>query len=1119
MKIKTNLKKLVASIVLISIFCSFQVSNATVDGDKAGQAIASFAIDFVEKGYGARVKWYDVNLSDPSSYGLRGQAYQETTVGSMDVYYMDCVGWVNYAVHHATGLDDPGVRAGSNGFVAPPGGAGPYFDNVTGQDLKPGDILCNSHHVLVYVGNDKVIDSRSQNGLTYTTLEEYGNANYTSATYGPGANRVYDSVWRLNSTALALINPEDLAPIISGLDKKTSDLKKKKDGYYGMPSKGQFTGNSNPVANALKWLINKLSQIADYLVGIITMGIKIELIGWTTMFEKLVTDAVEQVTGTQIEASEEENTAGDTDPDAVGTPITSDENLYKPDATEVVDKKENERLTVEKIIYNQVPILDINVFDLKQAGGQDVKDGSTLSVIKNNIAQWYYAFRKIAIAALLVVLIYIGIRLAISSVASEKTKYKRVLVAWLVSFLIVFGIHYVMMFVINLNDYFVDVFANTDKNAETSLYETVRTKAYELKFTSGMTGTIMYMVLVYLLVRFLYVYLKRYLTINILVMISPIMGVSYAIDKIKDNKSQSFNAWLKDFTLTVFLQSVHAMIYTTFVVLALDLSDDSLAGILLAFIVLNFMLKAEKIVINIFGMEQSKALGNMVKSDSSRAILTGFLSSSLLKNIGKIYMGGARLTGRGIRIAGRNMAQIGGIVLPESTRYGFNTKYNNAMNKVFGQGNGVKMRRTNNYQTQSGIDAKINAQKRMKKALLRNNKRQASNFAKSKIKTTLKYMVAMPVMIMEPKTGIQTQIMLMTLQKGKRMKGKAGGLKTALAYATFPMAGAVIDNRQQAKKAIDELDKKDKKIASKIVMMEKAKRIEEKIIEDCERIKQEELNILSSDYKSTEFKNSLEAKYQKDFDNMVENLIKEVDKSEISKVVQEYMQTNHIKEFEESDINEALEKLKDKLDSKPEAPRIELSVAAKKNVEQQVEKGTYKELAKELEISFKDVKADVTVDQKTKEKIVKEMKAIVLTTKDEKKLTAKLDTLLQDNDVKVSLSSADKLTVVRNLSKKIEVNKDKTYSADEVVDIIKKGLDRKGSIKRELVSAKYEEVAADIQELNDLNKKYEQEHKQAIFTNEELIEAIKKDKRSKKFDLYSSLMEPYAKPKRKGKGV
>ena len=66
------------------------------------------------------------------------------------------------------------------------------------------------------------------------------------------------------------------------------------------------------------------------------------------------------------------------------------------------------------------------------------------------------------------------------------------LVSWLVGFIIIFVIHYFLLLVLNINSTILGWITGAQDNLgyEDSIYETVRTKAYEIKFSSGMVGTI-----------------------------------------------------------------------------------------------------------------------------------------------------------------------------------------------------------------------------------------------------------------------------------------------------------------------------------------------------------------------------------------------------------------------------------------------------------------------------------------------------------------------------------------------------------------------------------------------------------------------------------------------------
>ena len=82
---------------------------------------------------------------------------------------------------------------------------------------------------------------------------------------------------------------------------------------------------------------------------------------------------------------------------------------------ETVSGKEN--ITPGDILFNNVQLVDINFFS------QDGSASQVVQTIRANVAGWYYGIRTIAIIALLSVLIYIAIRMIISTTGEEKGRY------------------------------------------------------------------------------------------------------------------------------------------------------------------------------------------------------------------------------------------------------------------------------------------------------------------------------------------------------------------------------------------------------------------------------------------------------------------------------------------------------------------------------------------------------------------------------------------------------------------------------------------------------------------------------------------------------------------------
>ena len=254
--------------------------------------------------------------------------------------------------------------------------------------------------------------------------------------------------------------------------------------------------------------------------------------------------------------------------------------------------------TIEDIVYNRVPVFDINVFS-NTAGGQDVEDNSVVSTIRKVVATWYVAIRNVVAVFLGILLIYTGIRMAIATVASDRAKYKEFLIGWIKSIIILFTINYVMVIVLNLNDVLVSLFSNGN-SAEITMYETIRTRAYDFRFSIGMPGMIMYITMVIIFARFVWLYVKRTFTVLILIVLAPVISAKYAFDSASGKRSRVFSEWLYQFSANVLIQAVHALAYTSIVGISLDVSTENITGFIIALIFLNFMLSADKIALRIF---------------------------------------------------------------------------------------------------------------------------------------------------------------------------------------------------------------------------------------------------------------------------------------------------------------------------------------------------------------------------------------------------------------------------------------------------------------------------------------------------------------------------------------
>ena len=98
----------------------------------------------------------------------------------------------------------------------------------------------------------------------------------------------------------------------------------------------------------------------------------------------------------------------------------------------------------------------LDIFKGEWLGVAEKTLGETLSP---TVGRWYYTIRNFVLVVMMVILLYIGIRIIISGVSSEKAKYKNMLVDWVVAICLVFVMHYIMSFAMNVVDGITSVFS------------------------------------------------------------------------------------------------------------------------------------------------------------------------------------------------------------------------------------------------------------------------------------------------------------------------------------------------------------------------------------------------------------------------------------------------------------------------------------------------------------------------------------------------------------------------------------------------------------------------------------------------------------------------------------
>ena len=125
--------------------------------------------------------------------------------------------------------------------------------------------------------------------------------------------------------------------------------------------------------------------------------------------------------------------------------------------------------------------------------------------LQPTIAKWYKTTRLIAIVGLLSILVYVGIRIILSSTGQDKSKYKKMFMDWLTALCLLFILHYIMAFILEISSMLTKIFLNNvmDNQNKDILMSSLRS-SIELDQTFRGTASlaIMYVALVILTVTF-----------------------------------------------------------------------------------------------------------------------------------------------------------------------------------------------------------------------------------------------------------------------------------------------------------------------------------------------------------------------------------------------------------------------------------------------------------------------------------------------------------------------------------------------------------------------------------------------------------------------------------------
>lgn len=264
---------------------------------------------------------------------------------------------------------------------------------------------------------------------------------------------------------------------------------------------------------------------------------------------------------------------------------------------------ETEKANVIDVIKDNT-VEDSNISDAIIGNAKRVSLGGK---IKQQIRTFYYIFRALGIGISLFVLIYIGIRIAISSVASDKSKYKKMLIDWIASIFLLMFMHIIIVIFSYLSGEALNLVKRlADLMGVTNIEEGILSgNLSQMGNSTGfhlISSFITIAIFVYYELKFFIAYVIRFCEISILVVVAPLVTITYSIDKVADSKAQAFTAWFKELSIKYSIQVVHALTYCVFIASAGVIATEAP---IFAAVFLLALDKAEKIFRNLLNVKDN----------------------------------------------------------------------------------------------------------------------------------------------------------------------------------------------------------------------------------------------------------------------------------------------------------------------------------------------------------------------------------------------------------------------------------------------------------------------------------------------------------------------------------
>lgn len=305
----------------------------------------------------------------------------------------------------------------------------------------------------------------------------------------------------------------------------------------------------------------------------------------------------------------------------------------------------------DQIIFNGVSLLDPNFIN-------PVSDKKSLVGIMSSVIQnFYYSFFTLACTVFVLAAVIIGIKIALSSIASEKAIYKDAIKHWIMGLALLFLMHFILAGMFAINEQicisaskicqnvkfsisaleFVPVGGSTLK----SLFETIGSifgdadafnfleisvQGYGGLILKFLVNGVLQLDLIYAIglsimlgqtFSLIIMYLKRVFYCIVLGMLAPVIVAMDTIQKVVTGRDTGiFKNWFQNMFALIFNQSFQA-IFLCVVIILMGKVDNLKGGnmdlieALIAVISLNAIMKFDKLFKELLGFKDSRIMGGL----------------------------------------------------------------------------------------------------------------------------------------------------------------------------------------------------------------------------------------------------------------------------------------------------------------------------------------------------------------------------------------------------------------------------------------------------------------------------------------------------------------------------